>query len=120
MGAFIRKSINDDKKLLLVLRMLLPAYDGDGLVVYRGENLDRYYQGAIGFCWTTKKEKAEQFARGLNLGLLGGVLMKAWAPRSSILAGVHPHSRHLGEHEITVNGSAVQNLQLLERFPPKN
>ncbi|MGV6191542.1 hypothetical protein ACVN5Q_17750 [Escherichia coli] len=39
-GAFIREKINDDSILLKLLTLLLPTYDGDSLVLYRGENKD--------------------------------------------------------------------------------
>lgn len=35
-GAFIREKINDDSILLKLLTLLLPTYDGDSLVLYRG------------------------------------------------------------------------------------
>lgn len=120
LGGFIRLRINDDKKLLHVLKTLLPAYSGKGLILYRGENLDRYNQGSIGFCWTQKKEKALQYAKGLNACGSGGVLLEGWAPPSTIIAGIHPHSARIGEYEITVDGSAIQNLQSIAEFSPSH
>ncbi|MDM1842303.1 MULTISPECIES: hypothetical protein [Serratia] len=122
LGGSIRSCINDDKKLLHVLRTLLPAYGGESLIVYRGENLDRYNQGVIGFCWTQKKDKALQYARGLNACGSGGVLLQGLAPPSAIIAtaDTHPNSMRLGEYEITVDGSAIKDLQNLGEFPPSH
>lgn len=69
-GPFIRERIGNDEKLRDLLRAFLPPYDGDGdgdgMFLFRGENIDRFNDSKIGFCWTQTQKKAEQFARGLN------------------------------------------------------
>ncbi|MBH1916873.1 MULTISPECIES: hypothetical protein [Serratia] len=116
-GHFIREKMNDDSQLLKLLRLLMPPYEGDGLILYRGENIERYRMDRIGFCWTLDERKARQFASGLNAYKSGGVLLRGWAPAHVILAGVHPHSQYLGEYEITIDGSAVEQLEVLATFP---
>lgn len=117
-GHHIRFQVNDDTKLLSILRILLPPYTGKGLWLYRGENLARFEVKKIGFCWTTKEDTAVMFARGLNAYKAGGVLLKAWAPSAAIISGVHEHSEYLGEDELTVDGLLVEKLQVLQTFPP--
>ena len=116
-GHFIRSRLKNDRKLLKVLRALLPAYGGEGLWLYRGENLDTYHSGKLGFCWTTDENVAIGFARGFNNFGSGGVLVKAWAPASSILAGMHPHSENwLQEKEITVDWFSIEKLVVIQEF----
>ncbi len=62
-GRQIREQVGDDGMLLNALRNLLPRYDGPGLRLYRGENIDRWEQGVVGFAWTQKKDIALMFAR---------------------------------------------------------
>ncbi|EFH5794202.1 hypothetical protein ABGD77_004372 [Escherichia coli] len=116
-GAFIREKINDDSILLKLLTLLLPTYDGDSLVLYRGENKDRFDKGLIGFCWTTDISVAEKFGRGLNAYKSPGLLLRAEAPACSILAGPNAHSRYLGENEFTVNPSRLSNITVIETYP---
>lgn len=115
-GHFIREKMGDDIQLLELLRLLMPPYEGNGMMLYRGENTDRYRIGRIGFCWTSNEDKARQFARGLNAYKSGGVLLRAWVPAGAILAGMHPHSQYLGEYEITIDGTGVEQLEVLEVF----
>lgn len=116
-GHRIRSQVNDDKQLLRVLRILLPPYIGEGLWIYRGENLARFEAQKIGFCWTAREDIAKMFASGLNAYKTGGVLLKAWASPAAIISGTHGHSKYLGEDEITVDGFSVENLQVLLTFP---
>ncbi|HED2431461.1 hypothetical protein I5398_01105 [Citrobacter freundii] len=119
-GHFIRERIGNDEKLLDLLRAFLPPYDGDGMFLFRGENIDRFNDSRIGFCWTQTQKKAEQFARGLNACGKGGILLKAWVPAASILAGIHPHSVNLGENEITVDSTGIEQIEIIRQYPPSH
>lgn len=119
-GHFIRNQLKNDAQLLSLLRGLLPTYTGEGQKLYRGENLARFEAGEIGFSWTTKKDKAIQFASGLNSYKYGGILLEAYAPAQAILAGLHPHSVYLGEHEVTTDVSMMRQLKEVERFKPSH
>ncbi|EQA1679856.1 hypothetical protein OZ396_RS17895 [Enterobacter roggenkampii] len=119
-GHFIREKINNDNKLLDLLRIFLPAYDGEGMFLFRGENIDRFNDLKIGFCWTQTQKTAEQFARGLNACGKGGILLKAWVPATSILAGIHPHSVYLGEYEITVDSTGIEQIDIIRQYPPSH
>lgn len=119
-GYFIRKKINNDKKLLDLLRAFLPPYEGEGMFLFRGENIDRFNDLKVGFCWTQNQKKAEQFASGLNACGKGGVLLRAWIPAASILAGIHPHSVYLGEYEITVDSTGIEQIDIIKQYPPSH
>jgi len=94
-----------------------PGYYGRGHILYRGECLFLYNQDKLGFCWTPKRDIAMMFARGLNALESGGVLLKAFAPASAILAGPNDHSRYLEEHEYTCDPTALKSVEVLQWFP---
>lgn len=119
-GRFIRERFADDKRLLCLLQTLFPPYSGDGLVLFRGENVDRFENNRLGLCWTPKVKVAQMFGSGLNACGAGGVLLKAFVPASAILAGTHPHSVYLGEHEVTVNSSSLSLIEIVERYDPSD
>lgn len=116
-GHFLREKMDDDEKLVELLKKLLPTYSGNGMVLYRGENLQRYQANKIGFCWTIDIVVARKFASGLNAYKSGGVLLCAEIEPLGILAGLHPHSSYLEESEITVNPFNLKNIKILESFP---
>ncbi|MGX5088206.1 hypothetical protein [Enterobacter sp. UPMP2052] len=119
-GHFIRQHLGCDDVVLDILRTFLPPYTGDGQYLFRGENVDRFKCSTIGFCWTQCEKKARQFASGLNACGCGGLLLKAWVPATSILADVHPHSIYLGEYEVTVDSAGVEQLEVIEQYPPSH
>ena len=116
-GAFIREKVNNDLFLTELLTLLLPTYEGESLVLYRGENKARFDEGRIGFCWTQDISTAEMFGKGLNAYKAPGLLLRSEAPACSILAAPNDHSRHLGEHEFTVNPSLLTNITVIETYP---
>mgnify|MGYP006979887892 CR=1 FL=1 len=116
-GKFIREKLNDDEILTQLLALCMPAYDGPGLMVFRGENEHRFNSGEIGFCWTEKREAAEIFARGLNACNGQGFLLQAYAPSEAIFSGPNDHSRYLDEHEVTVNPRFLTGIQIISSYP---
>lgn len=83
----------------------------------RGENMDRYEEGRIGLCWTTKRSVVEMFGSGLNAMVgQGGVLLQAYAPVQAVVALPNAHSRWLGEEEYLVDPQLIQDVQLVERY----
>ena len=114
----IREQINNDKKLTKLLLHIFPAYMGEGKTLYRGENKERWIQENIGFCWTTNKETATMFARGLNSIKSGGLLLKCDCKPEWIIIGPSNHSNYLGESEYTVNPSLITGIQILFEYEP--
>jgi len=121
-GHRVREKVDDDRLLVSALRQLLAKFAGTdagrGMVLYRGESMDRFQEGHIGLCWTTKRSVAEMFAGGLNAMIgQGGVLLQASAPGHALIAGPNAHSRWLGEEEYLVDPRLLQNIELVARYP---
>jgi hypothetical protein len=111
-GFRLREALDNDGLLLAALRVLLPAYEGEGLCLFRGEQAGRYAAGKLGFGWTPKRQAAEMFASGLCASYDGGgVLLEATAPAEAIIAGPSAHSGYLGEHEHVVDPSRLTDLR---------
>jgi hypothetical protein len=119
-GHRIREQLDDDQVLAAALRMMLPRYEGSMLEVYRGENIDRWEAGRVGFCWTTNVEVARGFGRGLNAVKLGGVLLRCVVGREAVITGPSAHSIYLGEHEVTVDPSRLDDVEAIERYSPSS
>lgn len=49
-GHHIRAQIDDDSRLIKLLRHMLPKYSGMDLVLYRGENVQRWVKNMVGLC----------------------------------------------------------------------
>jgi hypothetical protein len=113
----LRGKIKNDELILAVLEKSLPGYQGSGMILYRGECRFLYDENKIGFCWSPDIEVASMFARGLNALESGGVLLKAYAPPSAILAGPNSHSAiQMQEFEYTCNPHLLQDIEVLSFF----
>jgi hypothetical protein len=114
----IRELVADDDLMIEVMRVWLPRYDGPSLVLYRGENIDRFEIGRIGTAWSSKEETARMFAAGLNAVRKGGVILRIDAPADAIIAGPSAHSaKWLMESEYTVDIRRLGGIVELRRFP---
>lgn len=117
-GFRVREAVSNDPLMLNALRLLLPPYHGPGLTLYRGENLDRWQQGRLGFGWTPRREVATMFASGLAASEgTGGILVCANVPCNAIIASPGKHSRYLDEDEYIVDPRHLGTIQALEQFP---
>ncbi|MCW5284983.1 hypothetical protein D8B29_00885 [Verminephrobacter eiseniae] len=118
---FLRELVADDDLLLPMLRVWLPRYEGPDMVLYRGENIDRFEAGRIGTAWSDKLETADMFAQGLNAVGKGGVILRTLAPAAAIIAGPSWHSAQwLGESEFTVDSGKLGKIQAVARFKPSH
>ncbi|MDC9496228.1 MULTISPECIES: hypothetical protein [unclassified Pseudoalteromonas] len=116
-GGHLRRKLSNDKLLLNVLKLTMPTYSGNGLVLYRGECHFLYQQNKIGFCWTPLQSVAEAFASGLNAIESGGVLLKAYAPTPAILSAPNKHSSdQMGEFEYTCDPNLLENIKTVQFF----
>ena len=114
----LRNKIRDDSLIVRVLEFALPKYQGDDMLLYRGECKDLFDRGLIGFCWTPHRAVAECFARGLNALESGGVLLRSRIPAEAILAGPHAHSSdYLRETEYTCDPAKIVTIDVLQHFP---
>ena len=117
-GHRMREQIADDLLLADLLRRTLPPYTGGTATLYRGENIDRWRAGALGFAWTPNAEVAQMFGRGWNAVSTGGVLLKGIFAPSSIISGPNEHSSYLQEEQFTVDPSLAHDVQEIEMYPP--
>lgn len=117
-GHHIRSQLNDDKILAQLLRHVLPAYEGQALDLFRGENIARWQCKDIGFAWTSDKEMAKMFGRGLNAIDSGGVLLHARLKPEAIITGPNRHSIYLGEAQYTIDPSMLKEIETIEFYPP--
>lgn len=117
-GHRIRESVLDDQLVVHMLRTALPPSTAESAQLYRGENIDRFLTGRVGFCWTTQRNVAERFGRGLNAMVGdGGLLLSAWAPTNAIVAQPNDHSRWLNEDEYIVDITLLRNFEVVARYP---
>ena len=118
---FLRELVDDDNLLIDMLWVWLPRYDRSDLVLYRGENIDRFEAGRIGTAWTDKQETAEVFARRRNNVSKGGVVLRSNVPASAIIAGPSWHSgQWLGENEFSVDINKNIRFEVVSRFTPSD
>lgn len=115
-GHHMREQIADTRLLVCLLRRLLPPYEGKAIELFRGENRDRWKNGAIGLAWSADAETARMFASGLNAVGSGGVLLKARFEPDAIISGPNAHSNYLGESQFTVDPFAVTTISATEFF----
>ena len=113
----LRQLVDDDNLLIDMILVWLPRYQGSKLVLYRGENIDRFEAGKLGSAWSTKQETAEMFARGLNAVGKGGVVLRATVPSSLIIAGPSEHSLKMNECEFSVDTRKLANIVIVATFP---
>lgn len=116
-GGNLRGMIKNDDLVLEVLLKFLPKYEGEGLIVYRGECRFLFEENKIGFCWTPEQNVARKFARGLNAIESGGVLLKAYAPQKAVISSPNEHSsKQMKEHEYTCNPKLLENIEVVEAY----
>jgi hypothetical protein len=109
-----------DVILLDVLAKMLPGYSGPPIELFRGERGSNHEARTYGPSWTSKRNVAEMFARGLNCcPQTGGVLLRTEAPANAVLAPPNDHSHYLGELEYVVDRRALNWIEVLESFLPR-
>lgn len=115
----IRALVDDDDLLMDMLWKWLPRYNGSELLLYRGENLDRFELGRIGTAWSDKESVAKMFASGLNAEGRGGVILETTGTANSIIAGPSAHSIYLREYEYTIDRRRLSTIGVKCHFPPR-
>lgn len=116
-GHHIREQIADDRLLVHLLRHLLPAYEGESIELFRGENRNRWEEQIIGLAWTENIDTARIFGCGLNAVVEGGVLLKARFESEAIISGPNAHSNYLGEKQFTIDPFAKTAISVVEFYP---
>ena len=116
-GHHLREQIADDHLLVLLLRRLLPPYEGGSIELFRGENRNRWEKQIIGLAWTENIDTARMFGRGLNAVDAGGVLLRARFEPEVIISGPNSHSNYLGEKQFTVDPFIQPGISVVEFYP---
>lgn len=109
-GFHIADSMQGDPLLIDAMKRLLPRYTGAGLVLYRGEDAERYRRRAFGMSWTTQIDTARMFARRRDPP---GAVLRLDASAAIILCGPTDHSRYLDEHEYLIDTREMGEPELL-------
>jgi hypothetical protein len=117
-GHAMRREVSNDLLLIKAMRNLLPPYTGEGMVLYRGEAWVNRCHRAYGMAWTTRKDKAEQFAQGWHSeGPGGSAVLETAASPEAIMAAPNSHSESLGEQEYLVDRRYLSVVRVLNRYP---
>lgn len=118
-GFRTRAAIRDDAIHIRAFRRALAPYSGEELVLYRGEQSSAIDSGKLGLNWSSNREAASQFARGLCTTYgYDGVLLTAVAPPEAIISGPTERSIRLREWEHIVEPDKLLNIQEIGRWPP--
>jgi hypothetical protein len=102
------------------LRVLLPAYAGPGLTLYRGDSCYNRRCRSYGLSWSSERECAASFAQDLWQTFDGGsVLLCTDAPAMSIICAPHRLGDDYGEAEYLVDRRRLGAVHVLQRYPQK-
>ena len=77
----------------------------------------RFLSGKVGFCWTTKMNKAQMFVSGLNSIDSGEVVPRCACRKEWKISAPSKHSIYLGEYEYTLDPISLLNIEVVEEFP---
>ena len=120
-GDHIRQEIMDDGVLVNGLRVLLPAYDGPGRTLYRGDSFYNRRRRTYGLSWSSERDCGESFARGVWQTFDGGsVLLCTDAPAASIVCAPHLLGDDYGEAEYLIDRRRLRTVRLLKRYPQRS
>ena len=116
-GSHYRLEVGDDRVLLDALRVLLPAYDGPAVQLYRGDGARSRRGPSYGPAWSSERDVAEAHALGLWRGTPGGsVLLSTFAPAEAIMCNVGAHNNDYGEDEYLVDRRRLGRVDVLNRY----
>jgi hypothetical protein len=117
-GDYIRGEVRDDMVLVKALRVLLPAYTGPRLTLYRGDRAWNPRQRTYGLSWSASQAVAERYAdsafwrswRG------GSVLLQADVPPEAIICAPALLANGYGEEEYVVDRRHLRSVAVLRRY----
>lgn len=109
-GFHVADGLNGDPILATVLKSLLPPYTGPGLVLFRGEAVERYQRRAYGMSWTPDLRVAQMFAHRRDPR---GVVLKLCASSEMIFCEPSAHSVYLQEYEYLIDPLLVADVEVV-------
>jgi len=100
----------DDDLYYAGLRKMLPAYQGGGMTLYRGQDPG----DPVGSSWSEDRQVALRFALyGLEIPddetepMIGGMVLTANVPASAIICSVHDYIRPGSEREVVIDPRGI-------------
>lgn len=116
-GDEIRSDVCNDLLLMDALRVLLPAYSGPDVHLFRGEGALNRKHRTYGMSWTSSRDVAVYFAEG-NRSMYenGTVLVSTQAPASAIICVPHDHDNSYEEFEYIVDRRRLGRVSAEQRF----
>jgi hypothetical protein len=117
-GNHIRQEVEDDFLVAEALRLLLPAYHGLGLRLFRGESLFNRRRRSYGLSWSDDIEVARSCAEtGMCRTANGGsILLAVDAPANAIICATWVHNDRLGEREFIADRRLLKGISVVARF----
>jgi hypothetical protein len=117
-GDHLRNEIQDDMVLGKALRVLLPAYTGPHLTLYRGDGAWNRRRRTYGLSWSASQAVAEAYADGpLWRSCQGGsVLLQADVPPEAIICAPALLADGYGEGEYLVDRRHLRSVAVLRRY----
>lgn len=117
-GDILRDTSRKDLVLIDALWVLLPAYRGESMRVFRGESASNRRLRTYGCSWTRERKVADAFAQGrwrLHEG--GSVLVEATAAPEAIISAI-PRAADMGkEREVLIDRRKLGRVRVLQRYP---
>jgi hypothetical protein len=116
-GDHIRQETTDDLTLIRALRVLLPAYTGPAVRLYRGQNAQGPRMRCYGLSWTRSREVAESHAKGLWRACSGGsMVLETLAPTDAVICRVDRNEDRYGETEYLLDRRRLHRVKVLTRY----
>jgi hypothetical protein len=117
-GDSMRGDARADAALVKALRVLLPAYDGPNLTLYRGESAKNHRTRSYGLSWTVDVEVAEDYARDAHrYSQDDGVVLMTEAQAEAIISAPHRLGVNPSEAEYLVDGQLLKQVRVIKTFP---
>jgi hypothetical protein len=117
-GDHIRNEVRDDMALVKALRVLLPAYTGPRLALYRGDSAWNRRRRTYGLSWSASQAVAEAFADGLLWRSCrgGASCLQADVPPEAIICAPALLADGYGEEEYVVDRRHLRSVAVLRRY----
>jgi hypothetical protein len=128
--------VDNNRMLCRVLRVLMPAYKGEALRLFRGASVGERRRAAYGVSWTSNLSAAEDFAESYRVWPGGSVVLETVASPEAIISAVEypapmteaekvelpPNVKVVEYHEereYLVERRLLGPVKVLLRYPPK-
>lgn len=116
-GDTLRSHVADDLTLIRALRVLLPAYEGGPVPLFRGESLGNRARRTYGISWSSDRQVAADFARNSANRYEGGtVVLQVLAPPEAIISAPGLMLPQQSVDEYLVDRRQLPKVSVVDRF----